>query len=120
MPNGRRIGTALGIGVLALLVWGMGFAQPPKMGGGEILYKPQGADPVIFRHETHVIQYKLKCTDCHTKIFEMKREDLKMTREAHGRDRHCGICHNGKREFNGRKIFSQSTEADCAKCHRRP
>jgi len=29
----------------------------------------------------------------------MKKQDLKMTKEAHGQDKHCGVCHNGKKAF---------------------
>lgn len=120
MPRGWMIGAGLGIWALVTLIWGMGFAQPKKTSEGDILYQLQRADPVIFRHETHVNQYKFKCADCHPKIFKLKRQDLKMDREVHGKDLHCGACHDGKKEFNGKKIFSQSTEADCAKCHQKP
>jgi len=111
--------STLGVCILCLLVLGTAVGQQKKVGGGEIKFTPKDADPVVFSHESHVGQQKLKCTDCHTKIFKMKREDLKMTREAHGKDQHCGVCHNGQKEFNGKKTFSQSTDADCAKCHKK-
>ena len=90
------------------------YAQQKKVGGGDIKFEAKGSTgPVLFSHESHVNQHKAKCTDCHTKIFKMKKEDLKMTKEAHGKDKHCGVCHNGK------KAFSQTTDADCAKCHKK-
>ena len=99
--------------VLCLVSMGTALAQQKKVGGGDIQFTPKGADPVVFSHESHVNQHKAKCTDCHTKIFKMKKEDLKMTKEAHGQDKHCGVCHNGK------KAFSQTAEAECAKCHKK-
>lgn len=90
---------------------GIAFGQGKKIGGGDLKFTPKGADPVLFSHESHVTKHKGKCTDCHTKIFPMKKQDLKLTKEAHGENRHCGICHNGK------KAFAMTTEADCAKCH---
>jgi len=92
---------------------GTAFAQAKKVGGGDIKFTPQGADPVTFSHETHVTTHKLKCTDCHTKIFPMKKGDLKMSKEAHGQDKLCSTCHNGT------KAFSQTKESDCVKCHKK-
>ena len=99
--------------IVCFAALGMAYAQQKKVGGGDIKFTPQGADPVTFSHEIHVTQKKMKCTDCHTKVFPMKKQDLKMTKEAHGQDKHCGVCHNGKKAFN------QAAEAECAKCHKK-
>ena len=113
-----------GLGLLsALLIFvilGLTAAQaqaPKKVGGGDITYKPKGADPVVFSHEFHVNTKKMKCTDCHTKIFKMKKEDLKITKETHGQDKYCGVCHNGKEGKTS--AFSQTAEASCVKCHKK-
>jgi c(7)-type cytochrome triheme protein len=99
--------------ILVFIAIGVAFAQK-KVGGGDIKFEAKGSTgPVLFTHDFHVNQQKLKCTDCHTKIFKMKKEDLKMTKAAHGQDKHCGVCHNGK------KAFSQANDADCAKCHKK-
>jgi c(7)-type cytochrome triheme protein len=104
----------IGICVLSFAAFGMAYAQQKKTGGGDIKFEAKGsAGPVLFSHDSHVTKQALKCTDCNTKIFKMKKEDLKMTKEAHGMDQHCGVCHNGK------KAFSQNVEADCAKCHKK-
>jgi len=113
---GARIWKALLIGVciLSFSAFNLAYAQTKKVGGGDIKFEAKGSSgPVLFSPESHVNQHKLKCTDCHTKIFKMKKEDLKMTKEAHGKDKFCGVCHNGK------KAFSQTAEADCAKCHKK-
>ena len=124
--EGTRLSTRFGkalfisICILSLAAWGTAFGQAKKVGGGDVKFEAKGSTgPVLFSHETHVNQHKLKCTDCHTKIFKMKKEDLKMTKDMHGQDKHCGVCHNGKKEFGGKKVFSQSTDADCAKCHKK-
>jgi c(7)-type cytochrome triheme protein len=112
----RRIWKVLFIGicVLSFAAFSMAYAQQKKTGGGDIKYEAKGSSgPVLFSHDAHVTKNALKCTDCHTKIFKMKKEDLKMNKEAHGKDQHCGVCHNGK------KAFSQTVEADCAKCHKK-
>ncbi len=50
----------------------------------------------------------LKCTDCHTKIFPMKKGTLKMDDIKAGKS--CGTCHNGKKAFG---------VDDCTKCHKK-
>jgi len=85
-------------------------AQAKKIGGGDITYTPKGADPVVFSHAAHA---KMKCNECHTKIFKMKKGNVKLSKEDHAKEVSCGVCHNGKASF------AQTTEADCAKCHKK-
>ncbi len=111
----KKIWTVIVVAVciLAFVALGVAFAQQKKVGGGEIKFTPKGTEPVTFSHERHVNVAKLKCTDCHTKIFPMKKQDLGMTKAMHGQDKFCGTCHNGK------KAFSQNNDADCGKCHKK-
>ncbi len=88
---------------------GSAFAVGPgktiEYGVGE----PEGK--VIFDGKTHADK-GLKCTDCHTKIFPMKKSaELKMADMNAGKS--CGTCHNGQ------KAFSTSDQANCAKCHKK-
>lgn len=109
----RKIWQVLFITICIVILASMGvvYAQQKKVGGGEVKYEGKGSTgPVVFSHESHVNKQKAKCTDCHTKIFKMKKE-MKMTKAVHAQDKLCGACHNGK------KAFSQSADADCAKCH---
>lgn len=100
--------------ISGLIGLGAAYGQQKKVGGGDIKFEAKGSTgPVLYSHDSHVNQHKFKCTDCHTKIFKMKREDLKITKANHSQDKHCGVCHNGK------KAFSQTTDADCAKCHKK-
>ncbi|MFQ6673057.1 MAG: cytochrome c3 family protein [Candidatus Tectimicrobiota bacterium] len=71
----------------------------------------KGLAPVPFSGTVHA-EKGLKCTDCHTKVFKMKRgatpkEDLSMKAMKEGKS--CGSCHNGEKAF--------SVAGDCAKCH---
>ena len=105
----------IGIFILCLMAMGMASAQQKKVGGGEIKYEAKGSNlgPVTFSHETHVTQQKAKCTDCHTKIFKMKKGESKMTQASFAEGKYCGTCHNGK------KAFSAVAQADCGKCHKK-
>lgn len=104
----------ISICILCLITIGVSFAQQKKVGGGEIKFAAKGSSgPVIFSHETHVTQQKAKCTDCHIKIFKMKKGADKITQASFKEGKYCGACHDGK------KAFSAVVEADCAKCHKK-
>lgn len=79
--------------------------------GKSIEYAGGEAGKVIFNGDTHGMKQGMKCNDCHPKPWAMKKGSFKMTKEDHGNTDYCGKCHNGE------KAFSQSTEADCGKCH---
>jgi c(7)-type cytochrome triheme protein len=53
----------------------------------------------------------LKCNDCHTKIFKMKKDSTPMKMVDLNAGKLCGECHNGT------KAFKTSDAANCAKCH---
>ena len=55
----------------------------------------------------------LKCGDCHTKIFKMKKGADKMTMADINAGKYCGTCHNGE------KAFKSSDAANCGKCHKK-
>ena len=105
----------ISIFILCLVAMGVAYAQQKKVGGGELKFEAKGSDlgPVTFSHEIHATQQKLKCTDCHTKIFKMKKGDSKMTQAAFAEGKYCGTCHNGK------KSFSATDKASCGKCHKK-
>lgn len=89
---------------------GISYGQGKKVGGGEIKYtQTKGMPPVTFSHAFHVENAKLKCTDCHMKIFKMKTGADKLSMAAFNKGEFCGTCHNGKRAF--------STRSACNKCH---
>jgi len=55
----------------------------------------------------------LKCNDCHTKIFQMKKGSAKITMAAMNKGENCGTCHNGT------KAFKSSDPANCKTCHKK-
>ena len=105
----------ISICILCLITIGGAYAQQKKVGGGEIKFeaKTSNLGPVTFSHEVHATQQKLKCTDCHTKIFKMKKGADKMTQAAFTEGKYCGACHDGK------KSFSAVAKNECGKCHKK-
>ena len=66
---------------------------------------------VIFDGKIHADK-GLKCSDCHPKIFPMKKgSGFKMADLNAGKA--CGTCHNGE------KAFKTSDNANCSKCHKK-
>lgn len=70
-------------------------------------YSRKGMAPVSFNHEGHA--KKRVCTDCHTKLFGMKKGSNGINMNGMYQGKFCGACHNGKTAFN---------VTDCAKCHK--
>ncbi|MGI6637785.1 MAG: c(7)-type cytochrome triheme domain-containing protein [Desulfobulbus sp.] len=70
----------------------------------------------MFSHRSHVVEYKLACSDCHTDIFERKwgaaRDKGDYTHaDAFDQGRYCGVCHNGE------AAFATVGEDNCMRCH---
>lgn len=70
-------------------------------------YSKKGMVPVAFNHEKHAA--KRVCTDCHTKLFVMKKGGSSISMNGMYQGKFCGSCHNGKGAF---------ATTDCAKCHK--
>ena len=94
--------------VIMVAFAGSGFAVPP---GKVVDYAGGSEGKVIFDGKTHG-DTGLKCTDCHTKIFPMKK-GTKITMAEMNEGKYCGVCHNGK------KAFKSSEGANCEKCHKK-
>jgi len=93
--------------VLALC-FGTAVAAPP---GKVVEYAGGPLGKVTFDGKVHAGK-GLKCTDCHTKIFQMKKE-AKITMADMNAGKNCGTCHNGE------KAFKSSDAANCSKCHKK-
>jgi len=92
----------------AFAFFGSAMATPP---GKTVEYAtPMGK--VVFDGKVHADK-GLKCTDCHTKIFQMKKGAAKMKMAAINKGEFCGACHNGT------KAFKASDPANCKKCHKK-
>jgi c(7)-type cytochrome triheme protein len=78
--------------------------------GKKVEYAGGSAGKVIFDGKSHA--EKSKCTDCHTKIYPMKKgPSLTMAEMNAGKS--CGTCHNGE------KAFKTNDQANCNKCHKK-
>lgn len=96
--------------VSLLLAVGMALAVPA---GKTTVFEVKGADKVTFDGKNHADK-GLKCNDCHTKVFPMKRSAAgTYTMEKMNKGENCGTCHNGE------KAFKSSDAANCAKCHKK-
>jgi len=78
---------------------------------------PGGEDgKVVFDGKTHSGK-GLKCNECHTKLFPMKKPgaegSVKMTMADMAEGKFCGACHNGE------KSFKADDKANCVKCHKK-
>jgi len=94
--------------LIAVAFVGSAFAVPP---GKTVEYAGGDAGKVVFDGKSHADK-GLKCNDCHTKIFPMKK-GMKMTMADMNAGKNCGTCHNGE------KAFKTSDPAECAKCHKK-
>ena len=84
------------------------FAVAP---GKTVEYAGGTEGKVIFDGKIHADK-GLKCTDCHSKIFPMKK-GAKITMAEMNEGKSCGVCHNGE------KAFKSSEPANCGKCHKK-
>lgn len=99
--------------ILAILITvvfvGSAMAVAP---GKTVEFAGGGAGKVVFDGKTHADK-GLKCNDCHTKFFKMKKgaDKLKMSEMNAGKN--CGGCHNGT------KAFAAKDPGNCSKCHKK-
>jgi c(7)-type cytochrome triheme protein len=104
-----RILTILLTIAIAMMFVGSALAVGP----GKTLEYPDGAmGKVTFDGKIHADK-GLKCNDCHTKIFQMKKGAAKMTMADINGGKFCGECHNGT------KAFATKEAANCGKCHKK-
>lgn len=79
--------------------------------------------PVRFDHWVH--RSKFTCRLCHVDIgFAMKAGATGIRAADNMRGNYCGACHDGRLEFDGRKVFAACARnadgenaARCARCH---
>lgn len=103
----KILATILTIAIAVVFV-GSAMAVPP---GKTVEYAGGGAGKIAFDGKVHADK-GLKCNDCHTKIFQMKK-GAKITMAEMNAGKNCGTCHNGE------KAFKSSDAANCAKCHKK-
>jgi c(7)-type cytochrome triheme protein len=94
--------------IIAVMFVGSAMAVPP---GKTVDYAGGETGKVVFDGKTHA-EKGLKCNDCHTKIFAMKKGST-ITMADMNAGKNCGTCHNGE------KAFQSSDPANCMKCHKK-
>ncbi|MFN3481063.1 MAG: cytochrome c3 family protein [Thermodesulfovibrionales bacterium] len=104
-----RLVIALVTIAIAVVFIGSAMAVPP---GKTVEFAGGDAGKVVFDGKIHADK-GLKCNDCHTKIFQMKKGTAKMKMADINAGKFCGECHNGT------KAFKSSDAANCAKCHKK-
>ena len=104
-----RVIRGLMIIVAAVAVSGAVLAVPP---GKTVEYAGGPMGKVVFDGKVHADK-GLKCNDCHTKIFQMKKGSTKITMAAMNKGENCGTCHNGT------KAFASSDPKNCTNCHKK-
>lgn len=104
----RVLTTILAI-MIAIVFVGSAMAVPP---GKTVEFSGGAMGKVVFDGKLHADK-GLKCNDCHTKIFQMKKGTAHMKMADINAGKFCGACHNGT------KAFKSSDAANCAKCHKK-
>lgn len=104
-----KILTTVMVILVAALFVGSALAVPP---GKNVEYEGGGLGKVVFDGKIHADK-GLKCNDCHTKVFQMKKGTAKIKMAEMNAGKNCGTCHNGE------KAFKSSDAANCAKCHKK-
>ena len=79
--------------------------------GKTVEYAGGSAGKVLFDGKSHA-EKGSKCTDCHTKIYPMKKGPSRTMAEINA-GKGCGACHNGE------KTFKTNDQANCNKCHKK-
>ena len=75
------------------------YTQPGQI-GKEITFDRFYKDfPVTFSHKTHVKDYDLQCSACHTTLFSMVKSDLTIVMRDFKEGKTCGACHTGGKAF---------------------
>jgi len=101
------------ISVLTIMVAVMFAGSAMAVPAGKTVDFAGGASgKVVFDGKVHADK-GLKCNDCHTKIFKMKKGSDKINMTDMNAGKNCGTCHNGE------KAFKSSDAGNCAKCHKK-
>jgi len=84
----------------------------PQIGGGDLLFTPEKASPVLFSHENHLKAERLKCASCHYRFFQMAHGSWKVDMAKMTKGIFCGECHDGQ------IAFGVKDRESCSRCHR--
>jgi c(7)-type cytochrome triheme protein len=85
-------------------------AQAMAVSAGKSVEWNTSMGKVVFKGDDHAGK-GLKCAECHSKIFKMKKGATEMKMADINAGKFCGECHNGKKAFK--------SAGNCAKCHKK-
>jgi len=94
----------------AALIVILAAAQAMAVSAGKTVEWKTSMGNVTFNGDDHAGK-GLKCTECHSKIFKMKKGSTVMKMADINAGKFCGECHNGKKAFK--------PAGNCAKCHKK-
>lgn len=103
-----KFAALLAVVLAAVLAFGSAMAVPS---GKTVEYAGADKGKVVFDGKVHADK-GLKCPECHTKIWPMKKGTAMKMADLNG-GKFCGTCHDGK------KAFKTSDDKNCAKCHKK-
>jgi c(7)-type cytochrome triheme protein len=95
---------------VAALIVVLAASQAMAVSAGKSVEWKTSMGTVTFKGDSHAGK-GLKCNECHTKIFKMKKGSTVMKMADINAGKFCGECHNGKRAF--------APAGNCAKCHKK-
>lgn len=98
--------------VISALVLSMVAASAYAVSSGKTVEWDASMGKVTFDGKVHADK-GLKCVDCHSKIFKMKKGSAEMKMADINAGKFCGECHNGSKAFDVKK------PENCSKCHKK-
>ncbi len=115
------------LGWLLLGLCSLGWSSPPPHQYGRVVLDSSssraGVPAVSFDHWRH--RARFTCRLCHVDVgFAMTRGATGISASTNRSHFHCGACHDGKKEFEGKPIFASCSDSrtldgskDCRRCH---
>jgi c(7)-type cytochrome triheme protein len=98
--------------VMAVLISGFFVGNALAVPSGKTAEWDTPMGKVVFDGKIHADK-GVKCTECHVKIFKMKKGSTEMKMADINAGKFCGECHNGSR------AFATKEPANCGKCHKK-
>lgn len=100
----------IGALLASLLLMSYAFAETGK---GDIIFKPNNMDPVVFSHDYHTKTRGLRCAACHFQTFAESNTGYQMKKDVLTKRDFCEHCHNGMKGFDAK------SEKNCSRCHKK-
>ncbi len=80
-----------------------------RIGGGDVVFQVKDAKKVVYSHDDHVTKFRLRCTECHHRLYAMAMTQQRSDMADMKSGKSCGACHNAQRAFG--------IAGNCERCH---